>query len=515
VRRNFSKINRIDLIPWPTLVFSDYANPGSQPGGLGRPEFRLWPRLTTSRMLSQLIPGSRRGVIMSINLSCEKCGKLYEMPDSVAGKRARCKQCGHEFRIPVPASVARARTAGSDSSGRPRAAGPDSAARSRTAAPDNDPYGLKEAPPRPKPVSYTEEDDLPPPPRMPYKPNKPSKSKSRSSSRREADPDAFKRGLWCMFMGIGIFVLPFFGLQFRWAAFLPEAAQLGIGVLLMTFGSFSLITSGEHPIFGVSAFFATGVGALLFLGVMVAQQGGNLNPGNQGGPPRVAQDGQPPHGGQLPFPGPRLGPGGNQNLPPPTSTPPIAGQEPHPGFPPAGTPPPFPAQGFGGDGSPATGPAPGAGPAPGFPPSNGAGMGNGRAVLSNARMTRDGSVGGRGLSLSVDFRFENGGPQIGKRYCLVLESAGSKSRVRILHMDSQGTITAQITQIGPAQDTSFVAYLAIDTLGGRGRDPQPVSDKVTITVTQGVANGGMAPGMAPGRPRMPRMPRPGFGPPGP
>ncbi len=39
---------------------------------------------------------------MTIALSCGQCGKRYELDGKLAGKRARCKQCGHEFTIPVP-----------------------------------------------------------------------------------------------------------------------------------------------------------------------------------------------------------------------------------------------------------------------------------------------------------------------------------------------------------------------------------------------------------------------------
>jgi dienelactone hydrolase/transcription elongation factor Elf1 len=40
---------------------------------------------------------------MSISFQCEKCGKLYEVPDNTAGKSARCKQCGQVMKIPAPA----------------------------------------------------------------------------------------------------------------------------------------------------------------------------------------------------------------------------------------------------------------------------------------------------------------------------------------------------------------------------------------------------------------------------
>src|SRR5262249_45948890 len=126
---------------------------------------------------------------MSISLSCEKCGKLYEMPDSAAGKRARCKQCGHEFRIPMKAGSAQVRK-----------------------QPDNDPYGLQEAAPLPRSRSYREEEEeeVAPPPRASYKPKR---SSTKSSRGGDIDEDTLRRGVWLLFFGVGIFVLPFLGLQ--------------------------------------------------------------------------------------------------------------------------------------------------------------------------------------------------------------------------------------------------------------------------------------------------------------
>jgi hypothetical protein len=40
---------------------------------------------------------------MTIDLACPGCGKSYSLPASQAGKRARCKRCGLEFRIELAA----------------------------------------------------------------------------------------------------------------------------------------------------------------------------------------------------------------------------------------------------------------------------------------------------------------------------------------------------------------------------------------------------------------------------
>lgn len=39
-----------------------------------------------------------------IEFSCESCQKQYRVKDELAGKKAKCKQCGHVFQVPVPAA---------------------------------------------------------------------------------------------------------------------------------------------------------------------------------------------------------------------------------------------------------------------------------------------------------------------------------------------------------------------------------------------------------------------------
>ncbi len=43
---------------------------------------------------------------MPIVFSCAGCKKKYEVGDHLAGKMGRCKQCGSQFRIPVPRTIA-------------------------------------------------------------------------------------------------------------------------------------------------------------------------------------------------------------------------------------------------------------------------------------------------------------------------------------------------------------------------------------------------------------------------
>src|SRR5579883_3126897 len=43
---------------------------------------------------------------MAITFHCARCRKPYEVDDALAGKRARCKQCGSVFTIPASTSGA-------------------------------------------------------------------------------------------------------------------------------------------------------------------------------------------------------------------------------------------------------------------------------------------------------------------------------------------------------------------------------------------------------------------------
>src|SRR5438552_8916352 len=38
---------------------------------------------------------------MAIMVECNSCGKQYNAPDSMAGKRVKCKQCAQVFQIPA------------------------------------------------------------------------------------------------------------------------------------------------------------------------------------------------------------------------------------------------------------------------------------------------------------------------------------------------------------------------------------------------------------------------------
>jgi DNA-directed RNA polymerase subunit RPC12/RpoP len=46
---------------------------------------------------------------MSLSFTCSNCSRQYQLDESLAGKRARCKECGTVFRVPSPSKSSRAR----------------------------------------------------------------------------------------------------------------------------------------------------------------------------------------------------------------------------------------------------------------------------------------------------------------------------------------------------------------------------------------------------------------------
>src|SRR3954452_16637782 len=81
------------------------------------------------------------GALMSISFQCDGCGKTFSVADELAGKAARCKQCGRRLTIP----------------GRRSAPGP---AATGSAPRPADPYGLAE-PDLPRKAPAAEAEVLP------------------------------------------------------------------------------------------------------------------------------------------------------------------------------------------------------------------------------------------------------------------------------------------------------------------------------------------------------------------
>jgi DNA-directed RNA polymerase subunit RPC12/RpoP len=93
-----------------------------------------------------------------IEFFCANCGWKYEKDQSLAGKKARCKECGHVFVIPRPSCVASSASSAPASS--PQRRRP--AAHPAYEAVD-DPYGLDDVPPVLKsaaPLPVTEDEDF-------------------------------------------------------------------------------------------------------------------------------------------------------------------------------------------------------------------------------------------------------------------------------------------------------------------------------------------------------------------
>jgi len=55
---------------------------------------------------------------MPIGVPCKKCGKIIQMPDATAGKKAKCLQCGSMLDVPRAARPARPPMAQADDSSR-------------------------------------------------------------------------------------------------------------------------------------------------------------------------------------------------------------------------------------------------------------------------------------------------------------------------------------------------------------------------------------------------------------
>jgi len=47
---------------------------------------------------------------MFITVSCPSCGRRYDVPGKLAGRKVRCKECATQFRMPVPQTIPREET---------------------------------------------------------------------------------------------------------------------------------------------------------------------------------------------------------------------------------------------------------------------------------------------------------------------------------------------------------------------------------------------------------------------
>lgn len=150
---------------------------------------------------------------MSIHFSCPSCARDYSVDGSLAGKRARCKHCGTEMRIPAA-----------------------------TAPAPRDLYDLDEGPaaaPAPKRSGYDAELDTIASPSAPRRAtSRPGRAPAtRRPSAEPAGPSPVRKlGFGLITLGALSFVLPFVGLQVKGLHRMsPEAQQTG-GVVLLVLG---------------------------------------------------------------------------------------------------------------------------------------------------------------------------------------------------------------------------------------------------------------------------------------
>jgi hypothetical protein len=147
---------------------------------------------------------------MAIVFECEGCGKGYEVSDGLAGKKGRCKACGHTFRIPQPGAAAVDLYDLEDAEPEPAPAAPHPSAlpsRGRSSGPST--LGS----------------------RLPLSPAKPGK-------RVDAENQSQFRavGIRLMIAGVLVFVLPLVGLQLKGLHRMGEGAQMAGGVVLLALG---------------------------------------------------------------------------------------------------------------------------------------------------------------------------------------------------------------------------------------------------------------------------------------
>lgn len=201
---------------------------------------------------------------MTVSFACGRCGRKYEVDRGLAGKRAKCKECGALMTIPAPGPASPppprpspppgAGPAGRVAPPRPKAkpAGPardpygledDGPAAGRSApaqAPDLDEYGLAEAPPPPPAAPETEPDDV-------VRPRRPGLAKAKPRPRDDAEgggggPNNI--GVWMLIIGVGSFLLPLVGLQFKLIGALGEY-QMVAGGLFAVVGLVLVVTGGS------------------------------------------------------------------------------------------------------------------------------------------------------------------------------------------------------------------------------------------------------------------------------
>lgn len=363
---------------------------------------------------------------MAISFGCERCGKAYKLDDSLAGKKAKCKQCGLEFRIPEPAM-----------------------ARSAEATIANDLYGLDEVEKAPLPPRYDDEFTGPKPKRVGYQP-----SSSRSKSAKQpfvAHEQLRSMGFGMLGFGVLVIVLPFIGLQHRALAQLPAGTQMIVGLLIASVGGVCLLMSHfgvlKSIAFGVVGFFGlVGLIVTASVGLPAANSARNAIVTAQATPAAnpVPQPNPTNHAEAQPNPSPSPQPVGFQTPSPSPSEP-----QQQPGR-------------------------------PNQPQI--------KVKLSNARIWKEQNLRFPSKPIfSVDYKVEEGTGRGGLKYVWVIQTAGTRAKMDIFRIETQGRLEGSM--FGPTAPAGpYECYLAIETFGIRGRDSIKVSDTVTFQEVGGPPN---------------------------
>ncbi|MDX2038077.1 MAG: hypothetical protein SFX72_15620 [Isosphaeraceae bacterium] len=187
---------------------------------------------------------------MAIAFACEGCGKAYEVPDTLAGKRGRCKACGHEFRIPA-AGMTPSDVYGMDD---------DDAPLSRSSSPASAGGSASAGSPRMKRFAPVSDDAVGTSPIARSKPN-PVDAENQAQFRNI--------GIWLMIAGVGAFVLPLIGLQIKGLHRLPPQAQQGGGVLFLMLGAMVFgVSFTRRPMRSVG-FGCAGIAGLAVVGLLL------------------------------------------------------------------------------------------------------------------------------------------------------------------------------------------------------------------------------------------------------
>lgn len=194
---------------------------------------------------------------MSIAFQCERCGKGFKVGNELAGKRCKCKQCGHVFAIPNarPATGFAPSPSPRERDGEPA---PQRSRSTRTKpsppafARDGDPYDTEDFWTKETPPNEPDLDEL-----LPQRPK--ASVKRRRKSAKSGRQNLAGIPIWVFLVGA------FFGFALARRIWLLNPPDLNSGWLVLAFVSYTLSMSGglgclvvafrEGPSYGLCCLF--------------------------------------------------------------------------------------------------------------------------------------------------------------------------------------------------------------------------------------------------------------------